>query len=319
MAMRPTAESERLGAHLASLRHELRPKISQITLATRMNELARAERFSQSTISHIENGSGKIEQDDLELWLSVVNAAEEQAVRVRKLWDEAYGEARYDDEHGELRGRVSEPLGTFGGLCRHASTILSYDTVFWTGLLAHEAYTRKLAEGHRAFVEPVNLNYILNLRKSWQRRLSEPDFGGMSVVITEGAVRTGPPDILIPQLQHVLEVTRPIEEDEPEFRAPVTLYVLPRDVVPPGLDSFVLFNSEDEPPVVFVDGDGSQDIYRGRIKAHQDRIQQYRYTHNAAVALALTPDESRDLVSDVLEEISDDPSRPRTNGGHVRS
>lgn len=304
MAMRPTAESGRLGAHLVSLRQEVRPKISQTTLAKRLNELVGAERFSQSTISHIENGSGKIEKDDLEPYLLAVNADEQGAARIRQLWEEAYGEARYDDEHGELRGKVSEPLGTFGGLCRQATTILGYDTVFWTGLLACDEYTRTLAMMHRAFVEPVNLDHILGLRKSWQKRLSDPDFGGMSVVITEGAVRTGPPEILIPQLRHVLEVTRPVEEDEPAFRAPVTLYVLRRDVMPPGQDSFVIFESEDEQPVVFVDGDGSQDIYRGRIKAHQDQIRKYTYTHHAAVTLALTPDESRDLVSVVLEEIS---------------
>ena len=156
------------------------------------------------------------------------------------------------------------------------------------------AYAEAVIGNGRAFVPPINVDRLADLRMRRQPRLGESGFQGLTAVMTEGVIRTlvGGRDIMRDQLRHLIEVTE---------QYPVTIHILPFSAgALPGSDNFVIFEFPDEldGDVVYVEGDTAQRIYEGR-----DVVRQCTYIFNAALAQALPARESQDLIRAVMEEL----------------
>ncbi|MGH3834068.1 MAG: DUF5753 domain-containing protein, partial [Pseudonocardiaceae bacterium] len=165
---------------------------------------------------------------------------------------------------------------------------------FVQGLLQTRAYAEAVIGNDRAFVSPINVDRMAELRMRRQQRLGEDGFQGLTAVLTEGVIRTlvGGRDVMRDQLRHLIEVAE---------RYPVTIHILPFSAgVLPGSDNFVIFEFPDEldGDVVYVDSHTAQRIYEDR-----HPVRQCTYIFNAALAQALPARESQDLIRAVMEEL----------------
>ena len=147
----------------------------------------------------------------------------------------------------------------------------------------------------RAFVNPVDVDRIVDLRLRRQQRLHDEDFQGLTAVMPEGVVRTvvGGSTVMRRQLEHLLDVQREL---------PVTIHVLPFTAgAVPGSDNIVIFGfaGEDDSDVVYVDSDTAQRVYETR-----NPVRQCMYTFDAALAHALAPRESADLIRELIKELT---------------
>ncbi len=177
---------------------------------------------------------------------------------------------------------------------RHATTARSYNNVFVQGLLQTRAYAEAVIGNGRAFVAPINVDRMAELRMRRQQRLSEDGFQGLVAVMTESVIRTlvGGRDVMREQLRHLIEVTQ---------EHPVTIHIVPFSAgALPGSDNFVIFEFPDDldGDVVYVESDTAQRIYEDR-----HPVRQCTYTFDAVLAQALPARESQDLIRTVMEEL----------------
>lgn len=166
--------------------------------------------------------------------------------------------------------------------------------MFVQGLLQTRAYAEAVIGNGRAFVAPINVDRVAELRMRRQQRIGEDDFQGLVAVMTEGVIRTlvGGRDVMRDQLRHLIEVTQ-------EY--PVTIHILPFSAgALPGSDNFVIFEfpHDFDGDVVYVESDTAQRIYEDR-----HPVRQCTYTFDAALAQALPARESQDLIRAVMEEL----------------
>ncbi|MDV6014752.1 Scr1 family TA system antitoxin-like transcriptional regulator [Haloechinothrix sp. LS1_15] len=146
---------------------------------------------------------------------------------------------------------------------------------------------------HRTEEHDVDETKVAELRIRRQQRLGDPDFQGMTAVMTEGVIRTvvGGSEVMREQLNHLLEVSRSL---------PVSVHVLPFAVTPPGSDNLVIFEfpHELDNEVVYVDSDTAKCIHEER-----EPVRKCTYTFHAALAQALNPTASQDLIRSVMKEL----------------
>jgi hypothetical protein len=177
-------------------------------------------------------------------------------------------------------------------LGEEASNARSYDTAYVQGLLQTKDYAEALIGSARAYIRPIDVDRLVELRLRRQKRLVEDDFQ-LTAVLTEGVVRTvvGGPEVMREQLRHLNRVAR--EHN-------VAMHVLPFTAgAPPGTDNFIIFEfPQAETDVVYVDGETSQRIYEDR-----DPVRRCTYTFDAALAQALSARESLELIASVMKEL----------------
>jgi transcriptional regulator with XRE-family HTH domain len=288
MTMRKTVRSRRLGKRLRRLRDDA--QLRQEALAELMNaDQPRQRRVSASHLSRVETGLARISADHLARIIEVLNVKPEEAHVLDALRARA-DQPGWWQEYADILPESVEMLVELG---EDATSIRTYDTVFVQGLLQTKAYATAVNSNARAIVRPIDVDRLTELRLRRQNRLADPDFAGVTAVMTEGVIRTvvGGPDVMREQLQHLLKVVE---------NYPVNVHVLPLTVTPPGSDSVVIFGfpHEMDGEVVYVDSDTAQRI-------HEDRepVRQCTYTFDAALAQALTPKASQDLIRDQIEEL----------------
>ncbi|MDQ3760594.1 MAG: DUF5753 domain-containing protein [Actinomycetota bacterium] len=214
----------------------------------------------------------------------------EQAQRLDEL-------RRRADEPGwwqEYSDVVTEAVEMLVEIGEDATSARSYDIAFVQGLLQTRAYAEAVIGSGRAFVPPINVDRVAELRLRRQQRLGEDSFQGLVAVMSESVIRTlvGGRDVMREQLRHLIEVTQ-------EY--PVTIHILPFNAgALPGSDNFVIFEfpHDLDHTVVYVDSDTAQRIYEDR-----HPVRQCTYTFDAALAQALPARESQDLIRAVMEEL----------------
>lgn len=289
MAQRKTVRSRRLGKQLKRLRDDA--GLSQDALVERMNaDQPRQRCISASHLSRLESGAARMLPEQLTRLLTVLDSSAETATRLEALRSRA-------DERGwwqDYADIVEETVEMLVELGEDAATIRSYDNAFIQGLLQTRRYAETVAGNARAFVRPLDIDRLADLRIRRQKRLTDPDFHGMTAVLTEGVLRTlvGGPDVMHEQLQHLLDIGT---------QHPITVHVLPFDAGPlPGTDNIVIFGFPDEldGEVVYVDGDTVKRIHEERTP-----VRQYTYTFDAALAQALPARESQDLIRAIQKEM----------------
>ena len=289
MAQRKTIRSRRLGKQIRRLRDDA--QLSQEKLVELMNaDQPNQRRISAAHLSRVESGGARINSEHLDRIIKVLDVDAEQARKLDEL-------RRRADERGwwqEYSDIVVEAIEMLVEIGEDATTARSYDIAFVQGLLQTRAYAEAVIGNGRAFVPPINVDRIADLRMRRQQRLGEDGFQGLTAVMIEGVLRTmvGGRDVMREQLRHLIEVTQ-------EY--PVTIHVLPFSAgALPGSDNFVIFEfpHDLDGDVVYVDSSTAQ-----RIHEERDIVRQCTYTFHAALAQALPAQESQDLIRAVMEEL----------------
>jgi len=294
MAQRKTVRSRRLGKQIRRLRHDA--QLNQEKLVDQMNAgQPQQRRISPAHLSRLESGIARITIEHLQRIVKVLDADAELAQKLDELRRRA-NERGWWQEYSDILAEAVEMLVEIG---EDAISARSYDNVFVQGLLQTRAYAEAVIGNGRAFVAPINVDRMAELRLRRQKRLAEDDFQGLVAVMTEGVIRTlvGGRDVMRDQLRHLIEVTQ---------EHPVTIHILPFSAgALPGSDNFVIFEFPDDldGDVVYVESDTAQRIYEDR-----KPVRQCMYTFDAALAQALPARESQDLIREVMEELS--PSGP---------
>jgi transcriptional regulator with XRE-family HTH domain len=289
VAQRKTVRSRRLGKQIRRLRDDA--QLSQERLVELMNaDQPRQRCISAAHLSRVESGGARINSEHLDRITTVLNVSAEQAQKLDEL-------RRRADERGwwqEYSDIVVEAIEMLVEIGEDATTARSYDIAFVQGLLQIRAYAEAVIGNARAFVPPINVDRMAELRMRRQQRLGEDGFQGLTAVMTEGVIRTivGGRDVMRDQLRHLIEVTR-------EY--PVTIHILPFTAgALPGSDNFVIFEfpHDLDGDVVYVDSSTAQ-----RIHEERDIVRQCTYTFHAALAQALPARQSQDLIRAVMEEL----------------
>jgi transcriptional regulator with XRE-family HTH domain len=289
VAQRKTIRSRRLGKQIRRFRDDA--QLSQEKLVELMNaDQPNQRRISAAHLSRVESGGARINSEHLDRIIKVLDVDAEQARKLDEL-------RRRADERGwwqEYSDIVVEAIEMLVEIGEDATTARSYDIAFVQGLLQTRAYAEAVIGNGRAFVPPINVDRIADLRMRRQQRLGEDGFQGLTAVMIEGVLRTmvGGRDVMREQLRHLIEVTQ-------EY--PVTIHVLPFSAgALPGSDNFVIFEfpHDLDGDVVYVDSSTAQ-----RIHEERDIVRQCTYTFHAALAQALPARESQDLIRAVMEEL----------------
>lgn len=289
MAQRRTIRSRRLGKQIRQLRADA--QLNQEKLVELMNaDQPRQRCVSAAHLSRVETGIARISSEHLDRIISVLDVGAEQADKLHDLRRRA-DEPGWWQEYSDIVTEAVEMLVEIG---EDASSARSYDNVFVQGLLQTRAYAEAVIGNGRAFVAPINVDRVAELRMRRQKRLAEDSFQGLVAVMTEGVIRTlvGGRDVMRDQLRHLIEVTQ-------EY--PVTIHILPFSAgALPGSDNFVIFEfpHDFDGDVVYVESDTAQRIYEDR-----HPVRQCTYTFDAALAQALPARESQDLIRAVMEEL----------------
>lgn len=286
MVLRKTVRSRRLGKQIRRIREAA--NLSQEDLVHLMNaDQALAKRVSNTQMSRMETGLTRATPEQLARFVEVMKVKPREANQLQKLRAKADQPGWWQD-YVDLMPESVEMLVELG---EDATEIRTYDTVFVQGLLQTEAYANAVASSGRATVRPIDVDRIVELRMRRQDRLAENDFVGLTAVMTEGVIRTivGGTEVMRAQLQHLLDLNDKI-----------AVHVLPFTVTPPGPDSVVIFTfpHEMDNEVVYVDSDTASRI-------HEDRepVRQCTFTFNAALAQALPPKASQDLIRKMMREL----------------
>ena len=289
MAQRKTIRSRRLGKQIRQLRDDA--QLNQEKLVELMNaDQPRQRCISASHLSRVESGIARINSEHLHRIIAVLDVGAEQAQKLHQLRHRA-DERGWWQEYSDIVVEAIEMLVEIG---EDATMARSYDIAFVQGLLQTRAYAEAVIGNGRAFVPPINVDRVADLRMRRQRRLSEDSFQGLTAVMTEGVIRTmvGGRDVMREQLRHLIEVTQ-------EY--PVTIHILPFGAgALPGSDNFVIFEfpHDLDGDVVYVDSSTAQ-----RIHEERDIVRQCTYTFHAALAQALPARQSQDLIRAVMEEL----------------
>ena len=278
------------------------PTVLRILLGTQLRRLresrgitaqeaARAIRGSESKISRIELGRNAVREVDIADLLSLYGITDtterEQLLSLASQANQPGWWHRYQDI---LPGWFQAYIG----LEESAESIRSYDAQFIPGLLQTEDYAATvIALGEFSLEETERLVY---LRKERQRRFSS---GGLRLwaVIDETALRrpVGSTSLMRDQLEHLLD-----SSDLPGFTLQVA--PLPAGGYAPGSFCILGFAVPDLPDVVYL-----EQLTSAMYLDKPSDVDRYVTAMDKLSAASAPPDESRQIIRAMLEEMEESP------------
>jgi Domain of unknown function (DUF5753)/Helix-turn-helix domain len=248
-------------------------------------------RASRSKISRMENGRVSFKERDVADLLTLYGVTDEaQREHMLLLAEHANSPgwwARYDDV-------LPDWFETYIGLEQATSLIRCYDLQFVPGLFQTEQYARAVTVlGHRS-APPEEIERRVSLRLKRQQILASPEqLPKVWAVIDESALRRplGGVDTMRKQLGHLVEVA-----ELPQ----VTLQVMPFErgghSAAGGSFSILRFAEPDLPDIVYIEQLTSA-LYLDR----PGEADHYREVMNSLSAEAATPDESKQLLGELID------------------
>jgi transcriptional regulator with XRE-family HTH domain len=278
------------------------PTVLRILLGTQLRRLresrgitaqeaARAIRGSESKISRIELGRNAVREVDIADLLSLYGITDtterEQLLALASQANQPGWWHRYQDI---LPGWFQAYIG----LEESAESIRSYDAQFIPGLLQTEDYAAAvIALGEFSLEETERLVY---LRKERQRRFSS---GGLRLwaVIDEAALRrpVGSTSLMRDQLVHLLD-----SSDMPGFTLQVA--PLPAGGFAPGSFCILGFAVPDLPDVVYL-----EQLTSAMYLDKPSDVDRYVTAMDKLSAASAPPDESRQIIRAMLEDMEESP------------
>ncbi|HEX8936440.1 MAG TPA: helix-turn-helix transcriptional regulator [Pseudonocardiaceae bacterium] len=278
----PTIRRRRLGAALRRLR-----EANGMSLETVADELG----WSTSKVSRIELAKIAVTPADVRALLGVLEALSGEVETLVSLASE-------DRQLGWWRQYAEVLPPWFAGylsLESEAARLLAYESEVMPGLLQTEQYAAEIVRHSPYTPLPEEAAKAAQLRRARQVRLIGDDPIDLDVVINEGVLRraVGGPEVMCGQLTRLIDVT-----DLPN----VALRVLLFDAgAHPGVDgSFTVLEFADtsNPRIVYLDRMTSSEYLDGL----RD-VAAYRHAHERLRMSALSPTDSREMISGLLREL----------------
>ncbi|MFI1149731.1 helix-turn-helix domain-containing protein [Streptomyces sp. NPDC020817] len=279
----PTVSRRRLGSELRRLR-----EISGMTT----QQVAERLLISQPKISLLENGRRLVKPRDVRDLCGLYGVQDQRRVdHLMQLAGES-GRQGWWNSYGDI------PYGAYIGLEAEAAAIRLYEPLVVPGLLQTPAYARAVIAGTIPHVTPEQAAARLQVRLRRQDRLrATGNQLRLWVVLDESALRrvVGSREVMRKQLDHLTHLSA-----QPH----ITLQVLPHDAgAHPGVSgqfSLLEFAEVGDVSVVYLERFTS-DLYlekRSDVRLYNDM-----YTH--VQAQALSPDNTRQLINEVIEAYAD--------------
>jgi transcriptional regulator with XRE-family HTH domain len=275
----PTVRRRRLGAELRRLR-----------LASGLTSTEVAERLmvSQPKISHLENGRRTISPRDVRDLCAIYGVTDPQIIDSLMQMAKESGEPGWWHSYGDI------PQSVYIALETDATSLHTYKPLVIPALLQTPAY------GHAVIGETIppltaeEAGTRLKVRLRRQHRIYDPIRPlRLWVVLDESALHrvVGSPDVMREQLEHLNALGA-----EPH----ITVQVLPYTAgAHPGLSgqfSILRFADSSAAAVVYLERFTS-DLY---LEKPSD-VRHYSMLHDHLQAQALSPDDSRDFITDVTQ------------------
>lgn len=259
-----------------------------MTLETVAEEL----RWSTSKISRIERAEIAVKPSDVRALLGVLEVVSDEVETLVNLASE-------NRQPGWWRQYAEVLPPWFEGylsLESEAARLLIYESEVVLGLLQTEDYAAEVLRHSTYTPLPDEAARATELRRARQTRLVGDDPVHLDLVINEGALRrvVGGREVMLGQLRRLLEAS-----ELPNM----VLRVLPFEAgAHPGVDgSFTVleFSDPGDLRIVYLERMTDSDYLKGLRE-----IAAYRYAHERLRASALTPNESRKMISGMVGELT---------------
>lgn len=180
--------------------------------------------------------------------------------------------------------------GAYVGLEMEAASIRTVETLLIPGLLQTESYARAVIRGH-GITDEDTIGRSVEARMIRKQILARPGAPKLWAIIDEAALRKITPE-LSDQLQYLIDVQRP------NLRVQVLPNRLGPHAVMPG--GFTILNFPEDPSCVYLESSGLNTLF---LEERED-IRQHELLYDYAQASALSVDDSREFIAEVLESVT---------------
>lgn len=279
----PPIRRRRLGAALRRLRLS-----AGLTLQGAADRLE----ISDSTLSRLENGQGRLRRIDVAAALDVYGVQDED---LRTTLLNLTGQIRDKGWWQYYRRAIPDPYADYISVEAAATSIDAHTVQLVHGLLQTEAYTRALAEAWRIRAEPLDVDALVAVRRTRQRMLGGEKPLRLRVVMHEGALRqrVGGPEVMRGQIERVIEECR---------RPNIVIQIITHSAgAYSGLDepfAIVGFGNPLEHDVVCLDN-----LTRTHFLETTDEVRNYASVFDQLRAAALSPERSALWLADLLTKM----------------
>jgi transcriptional regulator with XRE-family HTH domain len=279
----PPIRRRRLGAALRRLR---------LSAGLTLQGAAERLEISDSTLSRLENGQGRLRRIDVAAALDVYGVQDED---LRTTLLNLTGQIRDKGWWQYYRRAIPEPYADYISVEAAATSIDAHTVQLVHGLLQTEAYTRALAEAWRIRAEPLDVDALVAVRRTRQRMLGGEDPLRLRVVMHESALRqnVGGPEVMRGQIERVIEECR---------RPNIVIQIITHSAgAYSGLDepfAIVGFGNPLEHDVVCLDN-----LTRTHFLETTDEVRNYASVFDQLRDAALSPERSALWLADLLTKM----------------
>ena len=279
----PPIRRRRLGAALRRLR---------VNAGLTLQSAAERLETSDSTLSRLENGQGRLRRIDVAAALDVYGVDDED---LRTTLLNLTGQIRDKGWWQYYRRAIPEPYADYISVEAAATSIDAHTVQLVHGLLQTEEYTRALAEAWRIRTEPLDVDALVAVRRTRQRMLGGSEPLRLRVVMHEGALRqmVGGPEVMRGQIERVIEESR---------RPNVVIQIITHSAgAYSGLDepfAIIGFDNPLEHDVVCLDN-----LTRTHFLETIDEVRNYASVFDQLRAAALSPERSAHWLAGLLTKM----------------
>ncbi|MFF1404976.1 helix-turn-helix domain-containing protein [Streptomyces sp. NPDC058294] len=284
----PTVRRRRLGAELRRLR---------LASGLKSTEVAERLMVSQPKISHLENGRRTISPRDVRDLCDIYGVTDQQVIDSLMQMAKESGQPGWWHSYGDI------PQSVYIALETDATSLHTYAPMAIPALLQTPAYADAVIGETIPQLTTEDAGTRLKVQLRRQDRIYDPARPlRLWVVLDESALRRiiGSPDVMREQLEHLNALGT-----EPH----ITVQVLPYTAdAHPGLSgqfSILRFTDNSAAAVVYLE-QFTSDLY---LEKPSD-VQHYSVLHDHLQAQALSPDSSRDFITDATKTYIDATNRP---------
>lgn len=259
-----------------------------------LEEAAHHLDVTHSTLSRVETGHAGIRPPYVESLLRLYGVDEAERDALIKLarearqrgWWQAYSDV------------LSADYSSYVGFETEATSIHTYEPQTIPGLLQTEPYARALTRAQEPDFSPDEVEPRVKLRMERQARLDGEDSVRFWAILGEAALRyeVGGPEVMREQLERLLDAAEPPN---------VTIQVLPFAIgAHPGMfGPFVVLSFADFPDTVYM-----EHLTRSLYLEEEEEIERYRLVFEHLRAVAVSPEESRKMITRTLREVKRTPT-----------
>lgn len=276
----PTMSLFKLGSELRRIRAS-----SEVTATV----LAREIGVSQTKMSAAENARRKLNRQQLDKLIEVLEVPDTKAEELIRLQQDADQPGWWDD----YVDVIPDTIGLLVGFESAASWIRRHEESFVPALLQTPDYARAVIAAAAPYLRSGDIPRLIEFRMRRQQRLADSSFR-FTVVISEGALRrhVGGRSVMAAQLEHLLAL---------DHAADVEVLVLPDESgehAAQGQTFAVLSFEEDDPDVVF-----SESVASSAFLDRHAEVRRHNSAFDDAARKALDLEESRKRIEGIAERM----------------